>query len=256
MEFYYKSYGKGPALVILHGLFGSLDNWVTHARQLAEDYSVYLFDARNHGRSEHLDAFDYDVMADDLETFLDEHGIIQAHLLGHSMGGKTVMNFAGKYPERIDKLIVADMGIREYPPHHNIILDAIRSITPSEFSSRQEVDKVLEEKGIPEVAVRQFLLKSLGRDKAKQLAWKFNFPVIDEHYAEILKPVELDVPYDGDTLMLYGGASHYVQEKDFEDILIQFPEARFQAIAGAGHWLHAEKPKPFLEAVQSYLGNE
>lgn len=255
MELNFKSYGQGPALVILHGLFGSLDNWVTHARLLSETYSVYLYDARNHGRSPHVDAFNYEAMAEDLLDFLDEHGIYQTHLLGHSMGGKTVMTFAGMYPERIDKLIVADMGVRQYPPHHNEILAALRSINPKEFASRNEVDAVLVSKGIEEVAVRQFLLKSLGRDENKDFAWKFNFDVIDEHYHEILKGVELDHTFDEPTLMLYGGDSDYVKKEDFESIRAFFPEAEFVEIPSAGHWLHAQKPNEFLEALTTFLKN-
>jgi pimeloyl-ACP methyl ester carboxylesterase len=253
MELNYKSYGQGPAIVILHGLFGSLDNWVSHARRLSEDYSVYLFDARNHGRSPHYENFNYGIMAEDLREFLDQHGIYQTHLLGHSMGGKTVMNFANMYPERIDKLIVADMGIRQYPPHHNVILQALRSIEPTAFTSRNEVDEVLLSKGIEEQSVRQFLLKSLGRDIEKRLAWKFNFPIIDKHYDEVLKPVEMDFPFEGETLMIYGGNSHYVREEDKPSIKEQFPESTFIRLDDAGHWLHAEKPEEFLSEISEFL---
>jgi esterase len=253
MELNYKSYGQGPAIVILHGLFGSLDNWVTHARSLSEDYSVYLYDARNHGRSPHYENFNYGIMAEDLREFLDQHGIYQTHLLGHSMGGKTVMTFANLYPERIDKLIVADMGVRQYPPHHNEILAALRSIDPPSFESRNDVDKVLLSKGIQDQAVRQFLLKSLGRDADKRLAWKFNFPVIDHNYDEVLKPIHMDFPYEEETLMIYGGDSHYIREEDKPAILELFPEATFSKLEGAGHWLHADQPEAFLEEISNFL---
>lgn len=249
----YKSYGQGPAIVILHGLFGSLDNWVTHARRLSEDYSVYLYDARNHGRSPHYENFNYGIMAEDLHEFLDQHGIYQTHLLGHSMGGKTVMTFANMYPERIDKLIVADMGVRQYPPHHNTILKALRSIEPSSFESRNEIDEVLLSKGVEEKTVRQFLLKNIGRDVDKRLSWKFNFPVIDRHYDEVLKPINPDFPYDGETLMIHGGNSHYIEEQDKPSILELFPEATFVELEGAGHWLHAEKPAEFIQEVIDFL---
>lgn len=250
-----KSFGQGPALIILHGLFGSLDNWVTLGKILSENFSVYLIDQRNHGRSPHRETWNYAVMAEDLHDFMDQHGIFQAHLLGHSMGGKTVMTFAGEYPERIDKLIVADMGIKEYPPHHEEILAAIRAVDLTAANSRQEVDEQLSQ-GIASVAIRQFLLKSLGRDTNKRLAWKFNFAVIDQHYDEVLKPVSPFFPYEGETLFLTGEESHYVGPEDHDAIRKHFPQARFEALPQAGHWLHADQPEAFLAAVRRFLADQ
>ena len=138
-----KIFGQGPALVILHGLFGSLDNWVSHAKALADSYSVYLVDQRNHGKSPHSDVVDYQAMADDLLALLDAQGIYQAHLLGHSMGGKTVMQFAGQHSERVDKLIVVDMAPKAYPPHHEEILTALTSLPLATLASRKDAAALL-----------------------------------------------------------------------------------------------------------------
>lgn len=252
LTLHHKVFGQGPALLILHGLFGSLDNWVSHARTLSETYSVYLIDQRNHGKSPHTDEWNYASMAEDLHDFMDQHGIMQGHLLGHSMGGKTVMQFAGEYPERIDRLIVADMGVRQYPPHHEHILNAIRSLPLSQLESRKEAKELLEQQ-ISEQAIVQFILKSLGRDEEKQFRWKFNFDVIDANYHEVLAPIQNHFSYDGDTLFLSGSESQYVRKEDHTDILEQFPEAQFEVLQGAGHWLHADRPADFVQSVNTFL---
>lgn len=252
MELNFKSYGKGPALIILHGLFGSLDNWVSHARQLSEHFSVYVIDQRNHGRSPHAPEWDYPTMAEDLADFMDQQGIFQAHLLGHSMGGKTVMQFAMYHPERIDHLVVADMAPKAYEPHHTQILESLIQLDLSALSSRSEAEKQLA-KGIADPVIRQFLLKSLGRDADKKLRWKFNLEVIYEKYALILEAIELDFPFEGPTLFLSGEQSTYVQAHDHDLIQEGFPGAQFEQMPQAGHWLHADRPAAFLAAVQAFL---
>jgi esterase len=250
---HFKSMGRGPALIVLHGLFGSLDNWITLGRQWAEHYSVYLIDQRNHGRSFHSGEWTYQAMAEDLHALMDSEGILQAHLLGHSMGGKTVMTFAGQYPERIDRLVVADMGVRAYPPHHNDILAALSRVNLAQANSRQEVDEQLAQ-GIAEVGVRQFLTKGLTRTEAG-FAWRFNLPVIEREYHELIRAVEVEHPFEGPTLFLSGGRSHYVQAADRTEILESFPQARFVEIEQAGHWLHAEAPQEFSQVVMGFLSD-
>lgn len=248
----HKRFGQGPALIVLHGLFGSLDNWVSHARQLATHFTVYLLDQRNHGKSPHTPELNYPAMAQDLQDFMDQQGIYQAHLLGHSMGGKAVMQFAVEFPELVDSLLVADMGIKAYPPHHTQILETLSQMDLSTFSSRQAAGRAMEA-GIPDQVVRQFLLKNLGRDEAKQFAWKFNLTAILQHYEQILAPLESDFPFEGRTLFLSGADSAYVQESDWPDIQELFPAARWKAIAGAGHWLHADQPEAFLKTSLEFL---
>ncbi|MEO0472600.1 MAG: alpha/beta fold hydrolase [Bacteroidota bacterium] len=254
MQLNYKSFGQGPALIILHGLFGSLDNWVSHARSLSEDYSVYILDQRNHGKSPHAPDWDYDIMAEDLAEFMDQHGIMQAHLLGHSMGGKTVIAFANLYPERIDKLIVADMGMKAYPPHHNQILESLAQFDLHKMESRQAANEALA-KGIADPVIRQFLLKSLGRDDQKAFRWKFNLSVILEKYFNILASVTMEDPFEGPCLFLHGELSDYVLPKDQDNIRSAFPGAEFKAIPEAGHWLHADQPQAFLAAVRRFLAD-
>lgn len=252
MQLNFKSYGQGPALIILHGLFGSLDNWATHARQLSDRFSVFIVDQRNHGKSPHHPEWDYATMAEDLRAFMDDQGMLRAHLLGHSMGGKTVMKFAGEYPDRVEKLIVADMAPKSYPPHHTAILAALNAVNLDGIESRQEADHQLA-MGIPEAGVRQFLLKSLSRTKEEGFRWKFNLPVISEHYPKILDTVSFDFPFENPTLFVSGGDSTYVQPEDHAIILEAFPEAQFEVIPNAGHWIHAEAPARFLEIISGFL---
>lgn len=252
MELNFKTYGQGPALIILHGLFGSLDNWVTHARQLSTHFTVYLVDQRNHGKSPHAEPWDYPTMAEDLNEFMDQQGIFQTHLLGHSMGGKTVMQFAHDYPDRIDRLIVADMAPKAYPPHHTGIIAALNNLNLSEIGARQEADSILK-KDIPEPGVRQFLLKSLSRESDQGYSWKFNLEVITRDYTNVLEEITFDYSFDQPTLFIYGGKSHYVQPQDKEKILEFFPHATFKSIPQAGHWLHAEAPDEFIAITEEFL---
>ncbi|MDX2246357.1 MAG: alpha/beta fold hydrolase [Bacteroidia bacterium] len=252
MELNAKSFGQGPALIILHGLFGSLDNWVTHARTLSADFTVIVPDQRNHGKSPHSDRWDYSAMADDLAAFMDKQGIFQAHIAGHSMGGKTAMQFAAEYPERIDRLIVADMAPKAYPPHHNAILDTLNRVNLAHLQSRQEAEDALRE-GIPEDSVRQFLLKSLGRSEDMRFQWKFNLEVITRNYENILAPIVLETPFYRPTLFVSGGRSHYLQPEDESLIRSYFPHVIFEKIPDAGHWLHADQPEVFIRIVRNFL---
>jgi pimeloyl-ACP methyl ester carboxylesterase len=252
MKLNYKSYGHGPALVILHGMFGSLDNWVTHARALADSFSVYLVDQRNHGKSPHTEEMDYHILANDLFHFLDRESIYVTHLLGHSMGGKTVMQFAAEHPDRVEKMIIADMGLKAYPPLHSELLRILLEMDLDEFGSRQEAEDYLSAR-IPDPAVQQFLLKNLKREGNEAFKWKFNLKSIVQNYPKILQPIEPDFPCDKPALFISGGASDYVLPSDRPLILNHFPNARFEVIPGAGHWLHSEAPDAFLKSIKHFL---
>ena len=247
-----KTLGQGPPLIILHGLFGSLDNWMTHAKKLSEEFTVFLLDQRNHGKSPHSDEWNYPLMAEDLHEFMHNEGIYASNLLGHSMGGKTVIQFAMQYPDQIEKLIVADIGVKPYPPHHTEIISTLNSVDLSQVESRSDVDSLLQA-GIKEFGVRQFLLKGLGRNEAKNFAWKFNLKVLSEKYEEVLAPIELTYPFEGPTLFIHGGKSQYVLEEDKENIHDYFPSVVFDKISSAGHWLHAEAPAEFITKVRDFL---
>lgn len=255
MELNYKSFGSGPALIILHGLFGSLDNWQTLARQFAENFSVFIVDQRNHGRSPHSnDTFTYQLLAEDLFEFMDGQSIYEAHLLGHSMGGKTVMQFAVHHEDMIDKLIVADMGIKQSTRHHDDVLDTLSSFPFSSINNRKLADEWMQTR-IPDFGVRQFLLKNLVRDPEGpyEFRWKFNFEVLNRDYEEILEKVDADYPIQTPTLFIRGGDSGYVKDEDLSEIKLLFPNAQLGTVEGAGHWLHAEKPVDFFNQVNSFL---
>ena len=248
----YKSFGQGEPVIILHGLFGTLDNWQTLARKLAEEFMVYILDQRNHGRSPHTEEIDYSLMAEDLRDFMESNWIFKAHIVGHSMGGKTAMQFAFDYPEMVDKLVVVDIAPKAYPGGHETIFRAMMNLELQSLENRQQAEKALRG-GIPEVAVRQFLLKNLTRERSGGYRWKMNLPALYAAYPGILGEIEATTPVEKETLFVRGELSDYVQEKDEGLIQALFPKATIRTIQGAGHWVHAEAPGPFLELVKDFL---
>ena len=252
MQLNYKSFGQGDPLVILHGLFGSLDNWQTIAKQLAEFYTVFIIDLRNHGRSPHVNEHSYELMAEDVFNFMSDNWIYGANVIGHSMGGKVAIRLALDYPEQVNKLIIADMGIKQSERGHENIFEAMFDLDLLNLDSRTIIDNQLKTR-ITELGVRQFLLKNLSRRKEGGYKWKMNLSALHEHYDEILKEIESDSTFDNLTLFLRGGNSNYVLNEDFEDIQTLFPNSKLETIEGAGHWLHAEKPKEFVQYVRAFL---
>ncbi len=252
MKLNYKKSGSGTPLVILHGLFGSLDNWFSIAKELVEHYTLYLVDQRNHGDSPHSEEWNYAVMVEDLKELIDDEGLEKIYLMGHSMGGKTVMNFAVTYPERVEKLIVADIAPRFYPIHHQTILEGLNSLNLSQIKSRKEADDQLAQY-IPELGVRQFLLKSLTRD-AEGFAWKINLKVITEKIENVGEALAEGAVFEGPTLFLAGANSNYIQQKDLPDLEAHFPNYELEFIPNAGHWLHAEQPHAVVEEMRKFLG--
>lgn len=251
MELNYKVFGEGQPLIILHGLFGSLDNWQTFARKWSQDYMVFIVDQRNHGKSPHEPEIDYELLAEDLKEFMEQQFVHHAHLLGHSMGGKTVMQFALEYPDMVDKLIVADMSPSTYPPGHDEIFQALFDARVENAESRKEVEERLS-RGIDDNGVRQFLLKGLYREDGKNFAWKFNLDALFNNYNEILEGLDADHPYEKPCLFLKGEKSGYVGPKQQADIDRLFPNAIIESVE-AGHWLHAENPVDFSKKVEDYL---
>jgi pimeloyl-ACP methyl ester carboxylesterase len=251
MKLNFKKVGEGKPLVILHGLFGSADNWFSIARELEKNYTLYLVDQRNHGDSPHSSVWDYDVMVEDLKELLDQEGLGKVYLMGHSMGGKTAMNFAVTYPERVQKLIVADIAPRYYPVHHQVILEGLNTLQLQHISSRKEADDELA-KTIKDPSIRQFLLKSLGRDSAG-FSWKINLPVITQNIENVGVALEEGQIFKGPTLFLAGANSDYIRQKDIPGILEFFPDYELEFIANAGHWLHAEQPLAVVEAIRRFI---
>ena len=254
MKLNYKSFGQGEPLIILHGLFGTLDNWQTIAKQLATEYTVYILDQRNHGRSPHFDRMDYTLMAEDLRDFLESNWIHKTHIMGHSMGGKTAMQFALSYPDIVDKLVVVDIAPKIYKGNHQEIFQALHNLDLKKIKNRKEADELLQP-GIPDFGVRQFLLKNLSRSKDGPFQWKMNLPVIYKYYENILASVVPEYPFEGKTLFIRGGRSDYIQDKDLVEIRQLFSSAEFKTIEQSGHWIHAEAPTPFLNIVRSFLSS-
>lgn len=253
MELNFKVFGEGPALIILHGLFGALDNWQTLAKRFAEDFTVYTVDQRNHGRSPHSDEpFTYESLALDLEEFMDQEGITSASLIGHSMGGKTVMQFASESPERVEKMLVADMGPFRNEPVHFEILDTLNAFPLEEITSRKEANAWMEAR-ISDFGIRQFLLKNLDRSREKGFRWKFNLKVLTRDYILILDEVTSYGPVDVPALFIRGGKSGYIKDSDLPGIQELFPQAEIQTIANAGHWIHAEAPDEFYQRASDFL---
>lgn len=251
-------------MVILHGLFGASDNWITVGRVLAEKRQVFLIDQRNHGKSPHSTDWDYNTMSNDLQEFLVEKNLTNVILLGHSMGGKTVMNFACNQPKttknkdfsenifNIEKLIVADIAPRAYPLHHKAILEGLLTIDVANLASRQAAEEQLA-KFVPENDTRNFLLKSLYRDENGKFAWRINIPVINEKIQGIMNTLEKKQSFDNPTLFIRGGKSNYIIEEDLPLIKTFFPNYELKTIPEAGHWLHAEKPQEFIKIVTEFL---
>ncbi len=247
--------GEGKAFVILHGFLGMGDNWKTMANQFAESgYQVHLVDQRNHGRSFHSEIFNYDVLAEDLKDYCDEHSLQDIVLLGHSMGGKTAMFFAMKYPELLSKLIVADIGPQYYPPHHQQILAGLQALSENESArkSRGEADEFLGTY-ISDWGTRQFLLKNLYWQKDKILALRVNLPVLTQEVENIGEALPTQTVYEGEVLFLNGLKSDYITPEDKPLIQAHFPNSQIIGIKNAGHWLHAENPEGFFKEVMQFL---
>lgn len=239
--------GEGKPLCILHGFLGMLDNWKTLGTLYAENgFRVHLIDQRNHGKSFHSAEFNYDILSEDFLNYLDHHKIEKTLLIGHSMGGKTAMQFACSHPERIEKLLIADIAPKFYPPHHQTIIDGLNAISLSNLKSRKDADEELK-RHIRDTGTRQFLLKNLYRNEEKNLSFRFNLEVLSEKMEEIGDNINSSESFNGPTLFLKGDRSEYVTKEDTELIHNHFPQATIESIDKAGHWLHAENPEQFFE---------
>ncbi len=249
----YKRFGEeGSVVVILHGLFGMLDNWKSFARHLSAHHIVYIVDLRNHGKSCHLDEMDYNLMGEDVKTFLEEHSLTDVLLMGHSMGGKVAMNIALKYPNLIEKLVVVDIAPKKYKPTHLPIFDALLSIDLTQPTKRKEVAEKLLQK-IKDPSIVQFLMKNLKREAEQQYRWKFNLSIIRQNYEKIIDQENGCGVYPRPVLFVKGDNSAYISLTDIDRITDLFPQAKIHIIKKAGHWVHAEQPKLLLEVVNTFL---
>ncbi|WP_166262301.1 alpha/beta fold hydrolase [Marinobacter salicampi] len=258
--------GEGPPLILLHGLFGSLENLGSIAQRLQDQWQIHALDQRNHGRSPHSDTMDYEAMAGDVIAYMDKQGLDKAAFLGHSMGGKTAMQVALAFPERVSHLIVADIAPVSYKPRHDAILEGLMSVDLSQVKNRQQADEALQNY-VEMPAVRQFLLKNLDRitDEEREqegeknesvFRWRLNLPVINDAYARLAEAPSAEGPFEGPTLFIKGADSAYIQDKHRDEVARLFPSATLRIIEGTGHWLHAEKPDTFATLCRRFLEGE
>lgn len=248
----FKVQGQGAPVVLIHGLFGSLDNLGLLARPLSEQYQVISLDLRNHGASFHSDEMSYPQQAADVLALLDHLGLDKVALVGHSMGGKVAMQLAKQSPERVSKLVVADIAPVAYPhARHKNVFAGLNATLANPPQSRAEAEAVLA-RHIEIPGVRQFLLKSFARSESGW-GWRFNVPALEHNYANIMGWPDPQTAFEGSTLFIKGGDSDYVLPQYTETVMAQFPAARARVIAGTGHWLHAEKPVLFNKLVVDFL---
>jgi esterase len=252
MQLHFKQLGHGEPLVLLHGLFGSGDNWFGVAPKLAEKFHVFAPDLRNHGHSPHHAEMDYPLMAGDVEKFFGAQKIESAHVIGHSMGGKVAMQFALNFPARVKKLVVVEMAPRAYGRTHDKIFAALLALNLASFQTRQQIEDALAPE-IPSLNLRRFLLKNLGRDDHGKFVWKMNLRGVAENYSQLGEVLSAQSHFDKQALFIRGGKSDYISAADESEIRRQFPASQIQTIAAANHWVHADAPEEFLRLVLDFL---
>lgn len=250
-----KIYGQeqpGIPLLVFHGLFGMLDNFGSFGKEMSQYFPVHLIDLRNHGKSFHSEEMSHDALARDISNYMEFHQLSTANLLGHSLGGKAVMQFAINFPLKVNKLIVVDISPKAYPPHHEVIMTALESVDFNAISTRQEAEAILQEH-IPERGTVQFLAKSLHWTDDKKLAWRFNLQTLSEKYDEFITHAIKYGVFLGKTLFIAGAKSRYILPEDEFPISQQFPNSSIVQIANAGHWVQAENPKDFNQSVKDFI---
>ncbi|WP_434575936.1 alpha/beta fold hydrolase [Riemerella anatipestifer] len=250
-----KIYGgelSATPLLVFHGLFGMLDNWGGFGRDFGEVMPTHLIDLRNHGKSFHSENMSHDDLAEDILNYMSTHNLQKVNLLGHSLGGKAVMQFAIKYPEKVERLIVVDIAPKSYPPHHQGIIKALQTVDFDTVSTRQEVEEHLAQY-IKEKPVIQFLAKNLYWTEAKKLNWRFNLVTLAEKYGDFVGNAVKFGVFEGETLFIGGALSNYILPQDEFLIKQQFPKAKIIKISNAGHWVQAENPKDFAAVVKEFL---
>lgn len=245
--------GQGPDVVILHGVFGSGDNWMTIARRLEQQFRVFLPDQRNHGKSFHSDEFGYDLLAEDLGRWMGQRGLSKIHLVGHSMGGKAAMRFAALFPSRLQSLTVVDIAPKAYTlDQHARTLAAMQALDLTVWQSRGDLDAALRIE-IPDLSTRMFILKNIERDEQGRFRWRIALEPLSRSLASIGASLPSHAPLAIPAMLVRGQNSNYVTEEDFISIRERFPRSEFHTIPGAGHWVHADAPDLFLQVLTHFL---
>lgn len=246
--------GNGHPLILVHGFLGALDNWRSMSKRLAAHYRVYLIDLRNHGHSPHSEMMNYSVMARDLSEFFLAHGIESGFVLGHSLGGKVAMQFALECPALVDKLIVADMAPKAYPPAHKPLLAALRQLNVNTLKSYAEADTALAA-AIGDAALRRFVIKNLEHGSDGSFRWRIALEPIIANYDKLTQAITVGNTFDKPVCFLRAGRSNYVEESDLDLIRSLFPRAELRAIPNAGHWLHIDAPDEFFRIVTEFFAS-
>jgi esterase len=254
MKLFFRELGHGQPIIILHGIFGSSDNWLTQAKILSSKYRVLSLDLRNHGQSPHVDEFDYPSMVADLDEFIAQQNIQDPIIIGHSMGGKVAMNFALAHPEKLQRLIVVDIAPKAYDLGHYVIMDGLKAVPIDRLTTRNEADQALAAY-VDEPDVRQFLLKNLQRQPQGGFKWKLNLPVVDRNLPKIGYDLQYPGKVEKPVLFIRGGRSKYILDEDLPRIKEIFPSAELVTL-DTGHWVQAEKPQEFVDVVQGWLARE
>ena len=255
MQLHHREQGQGTPLVILHGLFGTLDNWQTLAKRWAEaGHRVISADLRNHGRSFHTPEHTYELMSQDVLALFDSLQLgPETTLLGHSMGGKVAMHFALHHPDRLARLIVVDIAPRASSmEHQDNILAGLNAVPLAQLESRQQADDALAQH-IPQPGVRQFLLKNLYRKEDNSFAWRQNLTVLTDNKKAVGAEISAPQPFPKPALFIRGGKSDYINTEDkLYGIPALFPNSQVETIVDAGHWVHAEKPDEVFGLVDAF----
>lgn len=253
MKLFYRKFGEGQPFIILHGLFGQSDNWNTLAKQISEEgYEVYAVDQRNHGLSPHSTIWDYHSMSGDVAELMTELGLEKCILLGHSMGGKTAMQFALEHSTLLDKLIVADIAPRYYSPHHQSVIQGLQAVDFKTIKNRKEAEHILSQY-IDDNGTKQFLLKNIYWKEDGEMDWRFNLNVISKEIENIGAAIQTDSSCEVPTLFVRGEKSDYIVDSDFALIQELFPRSYVETILNSGHWIHAEQPKLFLKCIMDFI---
>ena len=250
----YKDLGEGKALIICHGLLGSGDNWVSIARALSQEFRIILVDLRNHGKSFHSEDISYSAMSEDILVLMDHLDIEHCCLLGHSMGGKLAMTFALEHPDRCDGLIVVDSTSLAFRGGHEYIFETMMAAPLDSFGSRSEIDEYFKSY-FKEDGLRWFLLKNIALTDGVY-TWKPNLTDLYENYHKIVEAIPINGTYQGKTTIIAGGESDYVQDEDLESMRSFFPNIQYHVVEGAGHWVHAQKPKEMKSHIHSFMKEE
>lgn len=257
MKLFFREFGEGKPVIILHGLFGQSDNWVTVGRRIADQFHVFIPDQRNHGQSPHASLHSFPAMAEDLAEFIEDHRIANPILIGHSMGGKVAMTYALENPEKVAKLAIIDISPRRYPERvtHTQVISQMIGIDLEKITSRGEVEKIIASR-ISDTRIRMFIMKNLYYKIHGKLAWRLNLDAINQSMDLLFDEVSSEISFLGPVLFIRGGKSDYVPDEDIPMIMDMFPEAVIKTISGASHWVHADAPEELCFLLSSFLERE